>query len=138
MLNPTIIREIVHLHRSGTPPKDIVDPINRRNVMINAIGVRNLVAKAQRKKLAGLTPMEALMKQLKEKEVVSTGRIDETTNTVLDMFFQTDSAEKLTKDFGDVLLIDATYKTNKYNMPLVHVVGIASTYESFSSLFALI
>ncbi|XP_052620898.1 protein FAR1-RELATED SEQUENCE 5-like [Lactuca sativa] len=40
--------------------------------------------------------------------------------------------------FPHVLIIDATYKTNKYNKPLVQIVGVTSTQKAFSVGFAFI
>lgn len=39
------------------------------------------------------------------------------------------------KQFPDILLIDATYKVNKYQMPLVHICGITSSGQTFSIAF---
>jgi hypothetical protein len=38
----------------------------------------------------------------------------------------------------DVLLIDATYKTNRYNMPLVHTTGRTNQSKSFDIGFAFV
>ncbi|KAD4178869.1 hypothetical protein E3N88_27460 [Mikania micrantha] len=40
--------------------------------------------------------------------------------------------------FPHVLLIDTTYKTNKYNMPFVQIVGVTSTHKTFSVAHAFI
>nr|XP_043620335.1 PKS-NRPS hybrid synthetase cheA-like [Erigeron canadensis] len=40
--------------------------------------------------------------------------------------------------FPDVLLIDATYNTNKFDMPLLEIVGVTSTSKTFSIAFVLL
>jgi MULE transposase domain len=37
--------------------------------------------------------------------------------------------------FPDLVLIDATYKTNKYNMPLLHFNGVTPNNNFFSAAF---
>jgi len=36
------------------------------------------------------------------------------------------------------MLLDCTYRTNQYNMPLLHAAGVAPTDEAFSIAFAFI
>ncbi len=38
--------------------------------------------------------------------------------------------------FNTVFLLNCTYKTNKFGMPLLNVVGIMSTYAMFNIGFA--
>ena len=38
---------------------------------------------------------------------------------------------------SNVLLMDTTYKTNKYRLPLLEVVGVTSTGLTFSAAFVL-
>jgi hypothetical protein len=40
--------------------------------------------------------------------------------------------------FGTIFFLDYTYKTNKFNMPLLNVVGITSTYATFNVGFAFL
>jgi hypothetical protein len=40
--------------------------------------------------------------------------------------------------FGTVVLLDCTYKTNKFSMPLLNVVGITLTYATFNANFAFL
>jgi hypothetical protein len=40
--------------------------------------------------------------------------------------------------FSTVFLLDCTYKTNKFSMPLLNVVGIMSTYATFNAGFAFL
>ncbi|TYZ61958.1 hypothetical protein PybrP1_011943 [[Pythium] brassicae (nom. inval.)] len=39
---------------------------------------------------------------------------------------------ELTKEFQDVVYMDSTYRTNRYSMPLLHVVGQTNTGKSFT------
>jgi hypothetical protein len=62
--------------------------------------------------------------------------LDEDTNE-LTMIMMTDrQAVILAQHFGQVLLIDCTYKTNIYNYPMLHIVSHTSTGTTFTVAYA--
>ena len=40
--------------------------------------------------------------------------------------------------YPEVLLLDCTYKTNKYSMPLLDIIGVNTTRRSFYIAFAFL
>lgn len=60
------------------------------------------------------------------------------SNELENLFFVHPTSWKIWRAFPHVLMIDATYKTNKYNKPLVEIVGVTSTRKTFSVGFAFI
>ncbi|XP_058216857.1 protein FAR1-RELATED SEQUENCE 5-like [Rhododendron vialii] len=52
------------------------------------------------------------------------------------LFFAHPSSIALTKSYPYVFAMDCTYKTNKYKMPLLDIVGVSSFNGSFYSCFA--
>ncbi|KAH6760275.1 hypothetical protein C2S52_009274 [Perilla frutescens var. hirtella] len=54
------------------------------------------------------------------------------TDTVKDMFYAHPISVKLLRAFPEVLLMDCTYKTNRYRLPLFEIVGVTSTSMMFS------
>ncbi|XP_028051733.1 uncharacterized protein LOC114256313 [Camellia sinensis] len=58
------------------------------------------------------------------------------TETVTDLFFAHPVSLDLLRAFPCVLLMDCTYKTNRYRWPLLEIVGITSTEKTFSVGFA--
>jgi len=63
--------------------------------------------------------------------------VDE-SNVVSDLFWTHPDAVKLLNSFNTVFLIDSTYKTNKYRLPLLEIVGVTSTRLTFSIAFAFL
>ena len=61
--------------------------------------------------------------------------IDSTNQHMCRLLFCTEIMQENYKKFGDIMLIDATYKTNKYQIPLVAFTGISS--EAKNVLFGL-
>ena len=51
------------------------------------------------------------------------------------LFFAHFQAIKLAQAYPEVLLINCTYRTNYYNMPLIHFSGVTPTDKNFSISF---
>jgi len=51
------------------------------------------------------------------------------------LFFSKNSSIALSRYFSTVFIIDCTYKTNRFRMPLMNVVGITSCNQTFFSCF---
>ena len=70
---------------------------------------------------------------------VKTNIIDNKTINQLENFvFSTENMQKLYQLFNDVILIDSTYKTNKFNMPLLILTGISEEGKTFMIGFAVL
>ncbi|MBW0581762.1 hypothetical protein O181_121477 [Austropuccinia psidii MF-1] len=99
--------------------------------------IYNQVKKIKKDKLQGRRPIDALIDTLKEADFVwSSARNAEGHMTFL--FFTHPLAIKLLHGFPHVILMDCTYKTNKYKIPLFHIAGFSSTNKTFSGAFCLI
>ena len=64
-------------------------------------------------------------------------RYHESSQVVSDIFWTHPDSLKLLNAFSNVLLMDSTYKTNKYRLPLLEIVGDTSTCLTFSAGFVL-
>nr|XP_043616043.1 PKS-NRPS hybrid synthetase cheA-like [Erigeron canadensis] len=60
------------------------------------------------------------------------------SNELENLFFVHQTSFNIWRAFPHVLIIDAMYKTNYYNLPLVEIVGVTSTNKTFSIAFAFI
>jgi len=58
------------------------------------------------------------------------------TYTVKDILRARPASINLLHTFPRVLIIDCTYKTNRYRLPLMKIVGVTSTEMTFSIVFA--
>jgi hypothetical protein len=59
----------------------------------------------------------------------------ENNGSVKSLFFSHHQSIQLCKRFGKVFIADCTYKTNQFNMPLLNIVGITSTFHTFNAGF---
>ena len=84
---------------------------------------------------AGRSQMQQLMKQLNECKYVEWHRKDESNDCVRDLFWAHPTSIQLLNAFCSVLIMDCTYKTNRYRLPLLEIVGVTSTNLTFSVAF---
>jgi hypothetical protein len=82
--------------------------------------------------------MQHLYKCLDENNYFFKARTDGESDFVQDIFFAHPKSVCLLNTFPTVLLMDSTYKTNKYGMPLFEIVGETSCEETYSVGFAFI
>jgi hypothetical protein len=71
--------------------------------------------------LGGLTPIQWLKEQLDLQGYYNCIDIDPASNKVTRLFYIHPTAIELWKKHPDCLLLDCTYKTNRFNMPLLNV-----------------
>lgn len=90
-----------------------------------------------RKNLMGpRTDMQHLLKLLEAEKYTCWSRTHEDSNVVRDMFWTHTDSITLLNMFPLVLIMDSTYKTNKYRLPLFEIVGVTSTWLTFNVAFA--
>lgn len=79
-----------------------------------------------------------MLKLLEDEDYVSRYRVSEDIVTVRDIFWSHPDSVKLFNTFPSVLIIDSTYKTNKYRFPLLEIFGVTSTEMTYSVSFAFL
>ena len=126
--------------------KDILNVLVKHDPEANytRADIRNEVAKARVEELDGLTPTQALFVALEAYNIQdenlenryiywyhrdNEGRVDY-------LFFIHPKSQELLCRHLDVLLINSTYSTNRYNMPLAHITGRTSQNGSFNIGYA--
>ena len=82
--------------------------------------------------------MQVLENLLDTKDYVYYTKENAKTNTVEDIFFFHNKSLRWWRAFPHVLMLDATYKTNKYKLPFVQIVGLTSTNHTFCIAHAFI
>lgn len=67
--------------------------------------------------------MEYLLKALVEGDVIVEYKIDEERH-LSHLFFAHEKNVSLFKDNYDIIRMDCAYKTNRFNMPLLNIIGV--------------
>jgi hypothetical protein len=84
--------------------------------------IYNLNASFKRERLHGLSANHALIQHLTDKEIHFQVQVT-AQNRAEYLFIAYPESIQLAHQNQDVILIDSTYKTNKFDMPLLHIVG---------------
>jgi len=126
------------LTNSSVKPKNILTNLKkkRKESMTNIKQVYNERHKFKKAKRGDLTEMQYLISKLEENGYVYYIREKCESKTVQDIFWTHPTSVKLFNNFPTVLVMDFTYKTNLYRMPLFEIVGVTSTYLTYSVGFA--
>jgi len=141
-LNEKELQTVELLMRNNMMPKHMLDHLKKENPN-NSSSIRQLY-NAQRKilkrQMGDLTAMQYLMKLLMERKYITWWQKegDGDSRVLSQLMFAHPECVELLNLFPYVLLMDATYKTNRYYMPLVQVIGVTSTGQNFHIAFAFL
>ena len=125
------------LSANNVKPRDILSTIKQQypdNVSTSKT-IYNQCQKLRLKKNAGRTPIQVLMSSLQEEDYVFYDRANDSTNKLEDLFFAHPRSLEIWRAFPHVLVMDATYRTNMFDMPFLEIVGVTSTNKTFCITF---
>ncbi|XP_071713568.1 protein FAR1-RELATED SEQUENCE 5-like [Rutidosis leptorrhynchoides] len=130
---------VAELFRMNMAPRDILSVIKQHypnNVSLLST-IYNAIKKIRMMETGGKSPMQVLMSILHSSGYTyyyTTG----TSNELENLFFIHPISFNIWRAYPHVLIIDATYKTNRYKMTFVEIVGVTSTSKTFCIAFAFI
>jgi hypothetical protein len=135
-LNEAQIKTIDNLTRAGNSASVILSSLKGEgdDVPIITKDISNAKLHLKLMRQSSRSPMETLMDELIARRYPHEFSVDD--GGVLNGFaFALPSSIALTKRFGSSLIMDCTYKTNKYQMPVHHIVGSTCCNTTFTSAF---
>ncbi|XP_024630682.2 protein FAR1-RELATED SEQUENCE 5-like [Medicago truncatula] len=131
-LNPN---ERVHLYEMAepkVPPRQMLTNLRKRNKHTSTT-IKHVYNATHRYRIRGLrTDMQHLLKSLVENEYVYTCRNYRDFDYISDIFWAHPNGIKLFNTFSTGLVLDSTYNTNKYRLPLLEFVANTFTQLIFS------
>ncbi|GJX71219.1 FAR1-related sequence 5-like protein [Tanacetum coccineum] len=133
-------RLVEDLTWKNVPPHEILSMLKDQDE--NNLSTLPTIYEAHKKILKverdGKNPMQVLMSLFHTNRYVYQPYIHPVTNELQALFFVHPTSYEIWRAFPHVLIIDATYKTNIYNMPFVQIVGVTSTNKTFCIAFVFI
>jgi len=124
-LNKDQIRNIQRLSNIGSKTQDIIDLIQKEsNILIKLRDIYNIQAELKRKRLDNQTPLKSLKETLENNGWKYAFKKDAEGDVLLFMFARPESI-RLDNKYNRVFLLDCAYKAKRYNMPLLHIVGLS-------------
>ncbi|XP_026452053.1 uncharacterized protein LOC113352451 [Papaver somniferum] len=118
----------------GVKPALILSTLKRQNKknVSTTRTIYNAKSKFRTKVMEGRTKMQKLLQLLDEHHYVTSNRREDSSGRVLELFWSHPDGSRLAQCFPTILLLDCTYKTNRWGMSLFHVVGVTSTTQCFT------
>lgn len=110
---------------------------DEENPMLKRQDIYNAKTVIKRQILGAFTPVQALMQQL-EREDWTYNYEKDGHDRITRLFFSKGSSEKTLKMNHEVLIMDCTYKTNRYKMPLLVITGQTALNTTFYVAFAFL
>jgi hypothetical protein len=99
--------------------------------------IYNCIAAGKRALAEGQSHIHALAEELNKQGFWSHICLDESDTVTAVIFSHPDSLAYL-EAYPEVLIMDCTYKTNKYRMPLLDIVGVDACEKTFCVAFAFL
>jgi histone-lysine N-methyltransferase SETD2 len=121
----------------GSTPRHIMASIakHNKNIIFNKNDIQNIIRTADIEFLNGRTRIQALVDELRANDDWIFKAKKDSKNQITHLFFALKTQYQLIHAFPDILLMDCTYNTNRYNMPLLHIVGKTPINMYFSCAF---
>ena len=112
-------------HDNGVAPRFIVANFKSKDASKNVIArdVSNAVAKKKRDILGGRTPIQALYDDMLKSGKIRFRMLMNKDGKVTHLVIIPPDSEELVRRYTRVVLVDSTYKTNRFKMPLFHGVN---------------
>jgi hypothetical protein len=133
----TAQKEVIELMtHAGARPMQILAAIQSedQDTLVFATDIRGERKTIREKKLGGRSPMEALLDDLSTAEWIFAVKKD-SNNRIQNLFFAHQKQVELLLANPDVRLMDWTYRTNKYKLPLLHILRCTNLQTLFSAGF---
>ncbi|KNF01467.1 hypothetical protein PSTG_05250 [Puccinia striiformis f. sp. tritici PST-78] len=127
-LQPEQVTELQGLFKSNVKPAQMLLQLQTSDNQTLATNktITNMLQKFQQEDLDSETPIEALVHVLKETNWLWEAKTND-SGQIQNLFFAHPGAIHLAHINHHVALLDATYKTDCYKIPLLHIIGQAAS-----------
>lgn len=93
--------------------------------------VSNLIRKIQTLELNGNAPIDALNYALDQQGWVHNYDVDLETGRLTRLFIASKDCLEYARKNPDILIMGSTYRTNRFEMPLLNIIGVNNNYRNF-------
>lgn len=133
-----LVTQVKTMSASGIAPREIVTTLQQTSdYPVLGRDISNVRQKLRLESLGGKSPIEGLIALLSESNWTWEYRTDG-IGRITHLFFAHPRSIELLQQYPEVLLLDCTYKTNKFKMPLLNIVGTTCLGRNFYVAFAFL
>ncbi|KAL6878940.1 hypothetical protein J3F83DRAFT_711706 [Trichoderma novae-zelandiae] len=127
--------DIISMYNAGIRPRLVLNKIRSGGHLdVQALtrhDIYNVIQKHREAELGGRSEMQWLFDKLQDDENYYCRHRRDEENRLTALFICPKDSINLLRQYSSVLLMDCTYKTNRFNLPLFNICGITSTKKTF-------
>ena len=129
---------------SSIAPSKILINLLKKDIIISLKDIYNERQLNKKQLLGGLLPVQALLKALNKyggdnlKSKYYSAHKEDNSNYLKYLFFAYPESLKYFQKNPNVLLLNYTYKINKFKMPLLYAVGINNSRQNFQLAYCFL
>ena len=137
-------KTIADMLASSIVPSKILTNLLKKDIIISLKDIYNERQLNKKQLLGGLTPVQALLKAFNEhggddiELKYHFAYKEDDSNHLKSLFFTHPEFLKYLQKNSNVLLLDYTYKINKFKMPFLHTVGVDSSGQNFELAYCFL
>ena len=130
-------KTITNILASSIAPSKIFISLLKKDIVISLKDIYNERQLNKKQLLGSLTPVQALLEALNEyrgndfKLRYYFAHKEDDSNYLKYLFFAHLESLKYLQKNPNILLLNCTYKTNKFKMPFLHIVGVNNSRQNF-------
>ena len=129
---------------SSITPSKILTNLLKKDIIISLRDIHNKRQLNKKQLLGGLSPVQALLNTLNkhrgdnlESKYYFAHKEDNSNHLKYLFFAHLESLKYLQKN-SNILLLNYTYKTNKFKMPFLHAVGVDNSGQNFKLAYCFL
>ncbi|KAI5658714.1 hypothetical protein M9H77_27507 [Catharanthus roseus] len=128
------LQQIEQFRKSHVPLRNILRFFREQDVgcAVSSQKIYNVVAKIKWDRMQGRNTVEEVLRLSTKRGYIVFYRNGENNNVLSDIVVAHPTSIAMLRTWPYVLIMDTTYKTNKYNMPLLECVGMTPTGKNFT------
>ena len=128
---------VIEMLKCGMSPRETLRQL-KQEFKSNCSSLRHIYnadQKYQRMEMGSMAPMAYFLHMLEINNYIFTYSKVQGTDVLDGMFLAHPNTREMIRLFPQVVLMDATYKTNLYDMPLVELIGVLPTGQNYHIAF---
>lgn len=141
-MTSSVKQAIITQTGSRATPGDIIyglhEGLDEEDPVFKHRDIYNAKAEIRRQNLGPLTPTQALLKWLHASDDWYIKFLKDQKDRVTHLFFSRRSCHEMLKENWEVLIMDCTYKTNRYRLPLLIIYGVNALGGCFYVAFCFL
>ena len=136
-LTKEIKKTVTNISASSITPSKILINLLKKDIIISLKDIYNKRQANKKQLLSGLSSIQALLKALREyrgdnlKSKYYFAHKEDNRDYIKYLFFAYPESLKYFQKNPNILLLNCTYKTNKFKMPFLYIVGVTNIGHNF-------